>query len=173
MTIIRTIIPRTSIGINSTTRYYVFKYITAHIINPYLIRLLCLYFVGCNLIFLSLATAYAEAIGAKTIYVGVNNVDYSGYPDCRPAFIKAFAEAARLGTCACDENWAFDIRTPLQALSKAEIIQKGIALGVDYSKTVSCYQADDDGRACGVCDSCILRKAGFASAGVADQTRYR
>ena len=109
----------------------------------------------------------------KTIYVGVNNVDYSGYPDCRPAFIKAFAEAARLGTCACDENWAFDIRTPLQALSKAEIIQKGIALGVDYSKTVSCYQADDDGRACGVCDSCILRKAGFAAAGVADQTRYR
>ena len=126
-----------------------------------------------NLIFLSLATAYAEAIGAKTIYVGVNNVDYSGYPDCRPAFIKAFAEAARLGTCACDENWAFDIRTPLQTLSKAEIIKKGVALGVDYSKTVSCYQADDDGRACGVCDSCILRKAGFAAAGVTDQTRYR
>ena len=87
--------------------------------------------------------------------------------------VKAFAEAARLGTCACDENWAFDIRTPLQALSKAEIIQKGIALGVDYSKTVSCYQADDSGAACGVCDSCTLRKKGFADAGVNDPTRYR
>ena len=126
-----------------------------------------------NLVFLSLATAYAEAIGARTIYIGVNSVDYSGYPDCRMAFIKAFAEAARLGTCACDENWAFDIRTPLQNLSKAEIIQRGIALGVDYSKTISCYQADDEGRACGVCDSCILSIAGFAGAGVADPTVYQ
>ena len=126
-----------------------------------------------NLIFLSLATAYAEAIGAKTIYIGVNSVDYSGYPDCRPAFIKAFSEAARLGTCACDENWAFDIRTPLQNLSKAEIIQKGSELGVDYSLSVSCYQADDSGAACGVCDSCILRKNGVADAGVADPTLYR
>lgn len=126
-----------------------------------------------NLVFLSLATAYAEAIGARTIYIGVNSVDYSGYPDCRMEFIKAFTEVARLGTCACDENWAFDIRTPLQNLSKTEIIQRGIALGVDYSKTVSCYQADDEGRACGVCDSCILRKAGFAAAKVADPTIYR
>ena len=126
-----------------------------------------------NLIFLSLATAYAEAIGANTIYIGVNSVDYSGYPDCRPAFIKAFSKAARLGTCACDENWAFDIRTPLQNWSKAEIIQKGSELGVDYSLSVSCYQADDSGAACGVCDSCILRKKGFADAGVNDPTLYR
>ena len=126
-----------------------------------------------NLIFLSLATAYAEAINARTIYIGVNSVDYSGYPDCRPAFIKAFSEAARLGTCACDENWAFDIRTPLQNLSKAQIIQKGAELGVDYSLSVSCYQADETGAACGVCDSCILRKKGFADAGVSDPTKYR
>ena len=126
-----------------------------------------------NLIFLSLATAYAEVLGAKTIYIGVNDVDYSGYPDCRPAFIKAFSEAARLGTCACDENWAFDIRTPLQYWSKAEIIKKGSELGVDYSLSVSCYQADESGRACGVCDSCILRKKGFADAGIKDPTRYR
>lgn len=126
-----------------------------------------------NLIFLSLATAYAEALGARDIFIGVNSVDYSGYPDCRSAFIKAFAEAARLGTCACDENWQFNIHTPLQNLSKEEIIRRGIALNVDYSLSVSCYQADDDGRACGVCDSCILRKAGFSSAGVADPTRYR
>ena len=126
-----------------------------------------------NLIFLSLATAYAEALNARDIFIGVNNVDYSGYPDCRPAFIKAFAEAARLGTCACDENWQFNIHTPLQSLSKAEIIRRGIELGVDYSRTVSCYQADAEGRACGVCDSCILRKEGFAAAGVADPTRYR
>jgi len=126
-----------------------------------------------NLIFLSLATAYAEAINARTIYIGVNSVDYSGYPDCRPAFIKAFSEAARLGTCACDENWSFDIRTPLQNLSKAEIIRRGMSLNVDYSQTVSCYQADAGGRACGVCDSCILRKAGFAQAGFADPTLYR
>ena len=126
-----------------------------------------------NLIFLSLATAYAEAINARTIYIGVNSVDYSGYPDCRPAFIKAFSEAARLGTCACDENWSFDIRTPLQNLSKGEIIRLGTGLGVDYSQTVSCYQADEQGRACGVCDSCSLRKAGFAAAGVPDVTCYK
>lgn len=126
-----------------------------------------------NLIFLSMATAYAEVLGARDIFIGVNSVDYSGYPDCRMAFIKAFAEAARLGTCACDENWAFEIHTPLQNLSKAEIIKKGIELGVDYSLTVSCYQADENGNACGVCDSCILRKAGFADAKVNDPTRYR
>ena len=126
-----------------------------------------------NLIFLSLATAYAEALGARDIFIGVNSVDYSGYPDCRKAFIDAFAEAARLGTCACDENWHFSIHTPLQNWSKAEIILRGIELGVDYSKTVSCYQADENGRACGSCDSCTLRKAGFAAAGVSDPTLYR
>ena len=126
-----------------------------------------------NLIFLSLATAYAEVLQARTIFIGVNSVDYSGYPDCRQAFIKAFADAARHGTCACDENWSFDILTPLQNMSKAEIIRRGIELGVDYSQTVSCYQADTSGRACGVCDSCLLRKAGFAAAGVADPTLYR
>ncbi|MBE6366509.1 MAG: 7-cyano-7-deazaguanine synthase QueC [Lentisphaerae bacterium] len=126
-----------------------------------------------NLIFLSFATAYAEVLDARDIFIGVNSVDYSGYPDCRPAFIKAFAEAARLGTCACDKGWKFNIHTPLQNLSKAQIIQKGIELGVDYSQTVSCYQADAQGRACGVCDSCLLRKAGFAAAGVSDPTSYR
>ena len=126
-----------------------------------------------NLIFLSMAAAYAEVLGARDIFVGVNDVDYSGYPDCRPAFIKAFAEAARLGTCACDENWQFNIHTPLQNLSKGEIIRLGTGLGVDYSQTVSCYQADEQGRACGVCDSCSLRKAGFAAAGVPDVTCYK
>lgn len=126
-----------------------------------------------NLIFLSLAVAYAEVLQARTIFIGVNSVDYSGYPDCRSAFIRSFAETARLGTCACDENWQFDIRTPLQNLSKAEIIRRGVELGVDYTQTVSCYQADEQGRACGVCDSCILRKEGFAAAGVPDATCYR
>ena len=126
-----------------------------------------------NLVFLSLAAAWAETLGCCDIYIGVNSVDYSGYPDCRSAFINAFAEAARLGTCACDENWRFNIHTPLQKLSKAEIIRRGIELNVDYSLSVSCYQADSEGRACGVCDSCTLRKAGFAAAGVQDPTCYR
>lgn len=126
-----------------------------------------------NLIFLSLATAYAEALGARDIFIGVNSVDYSGYPDCRSAFIRAFAEAARLGTCACDENWQFTIHTPLQNLSKAEIIRRGIDLNVDYSLAVSCYQADENGRACGCCDSCMLRKEGFAAANIPDPTRYK
>ena len=98
-----------------------------------------------NLIFLALATGYAEALGARDIFIGVNSVDYSGYPDCRPAFIRAFAEAARLGTRAVDENWHFEIHAPLQNWSKAEIIRRGTALGVDYSLTVSCYQADEAG----------------------------
>ena len=126
-----------------------------------------------NLVFLSFATAWAEVLKARDIFIGVNSVDYSGYPDCRSAFINAFAEAARLGTCACDENWRFNIHTPLQKLSKAEIIRRGIELNVDYSLSVSCYQVDSEGRACGVCDSCTLRKAGFAAAGVQDPTRYR
>jgi len=126
-----------------------------------------------NLIFLALATGYAEALGARDIFIGVNSVDYSGYPDCRPAFIRAFAEAARLGTRAVDENWHFEIHAPLQNWSKAEIIRRGTALGVDYSLTVSCYQADEAGRACGVCDSCRLRRDGFRAAGVPDPTLYR
>ncbi len=125
-----------------------------------------------NLIFLSFATAWAEVLGARDIFIGVNSVDYSGYPDCRPAFIAAFAEAARLGTCAVDENWSYRIQAPLQYLSKAEIIRTGTELGVDYSLTTSCYNPDAAGRACGHCDSCALRKEGFAAAGVADPTRY-
>lgn len=126
-----------------------------------------------NLIFLALATGYAEALGVRDIFIGVNSVDYSGYPDCRPAFIKAFAEAARLGTRAADENWHFEIHAPLQNWSKAEIIRRGTELGVDYGLTVSCYQADGAGRACGVCDSCRLRREGFRAAGVSDPTVYR
>lgn len=126
-----------------------------------------------NLIFLALATGYAETLGARDIFIGVNSVDYSGYPDCRPAFIRAFAEAARLGTRAADENWHFEIHAPLQNWSKAEIIRRGTELGVDYGLTVSCYQADEAGRACGVCDSCRLRREGFRAAGVPDPTVYR
>lgn len=125
-----------------------------------------------NLIFLSFAAACAEAIGARDIFTGVNSVDYSGYPDCRPAFIEAFTRAANLGTKAADENWKFIIHTPLQKLSKAEIIRKGAALGVDYSLTHSCYNPSPDGLACGRCDSCALRRNGFAAAGVPDPTRY-
>ena len=125
-----------------------------------------------NLIFLSFATAWAEVLGARDVFIGVNSVDYSGYPDCRPAFIAAFAEAARLGTCAVDENWSYRIQAPLQHLSKAEIIRTGTELGVDYALTTSCYNPDAAGRACGHCDSCALRKEGFAAAGVPDPTRY-
>ena len=125
-----------------------------------------------NLIFLSFATAWAEVLGARDIFIGVNDVDYSGYPDCRPGFIRAFAEAARTGTAAVDEGWAYDIRTPLQDWSKAEIIRRGTALGVDYSMTISCYNPDETGRACGRCASCALRRKGFEDAGVADPTRY-
>lgn len=126
-----------------------------------------------NLIFLSFAVAYAETIGARDIFIGVNSVDYSGYPDCRPAFIEAFREAARRGTKAVDEGWSFEIHAPLQALSKAEIIRKGAALGVDYSLTHSCYNPSAAGLACGKCDSCALRKAGFEAAGIVDPTNYQ
>lgn len=126
-----------------------------------------------NLVFLSLATAYAEALHARDLFIGVNSVDYSGYPDCRPAFIEAFSRAANLGTRAADEDWKFAIHAPLQNLSKAEIIRAGVALGVDYGLTVSCYRADAEGRACGECASCALRKQGFAEAGVPDPTKYR
>ncbi|GAB6389594.1 7-cyano-7-deazaguanine synthase QueC [Stutzerimonas marianensis] len=125
-----------------------------------------------NTLFLSLALGWAEVLGARDIFIGVNAVDYSGYPDCRPEFIAAFERLANLATKAGVEGQGFRIRAPLQSLSKAEIVLAGNRLGVDYGTTVSCYQADDDGRACGKCDSCRLRAAGFADAGLADPTRY-
>jgi len=125
-----------------------------------------------NTIMLSLALAQAEVLGADDIFIGVNAVDYSGYPDCRPEFIAAFQQMARLATRAGVEGREMTIHTPLIDLTKAEIIQQGVALGIDYSITVSCYQADREGRACRVCDSCRIRKEGFDAAGVPDPTRY-
>jgi 7-cyano-7-deazaguanine synthase len=125
-----------------------------------------------NTIMLSLALAQAEVLGADDIFIGVNAVDYSGYPDCRPEFIAAFQQMARLATRAGVEGREMTIHTPLIDLTKAEIIQQGLALGVDYSITVSCYQADGEGQACGLCDSCRIRKEGFDAAGVPDPTRY-
>lgn len=126
-----------------------------------------------NTIMLSLALAWSEVLGAPTIFFGANAVDYSGYPDCRPAYIAAFEAMANLATKAAIEGHSIKIHTPIINLTKAEIIQKGIALGVDYSLTVSCYQADEQGRACGLCDSCRLRRMGFAQAGIADPTHYQ
>lgn len=126
-----------------------------------------------NTVMLALALAWAEVLGARGIFIGVNSVDYSGYPDCRPEFIEAFERMANLATRAGVEGARLSIHTPLQHLSKADIIRRGMALGVDYAQTVSCYQADDAGRACGVCDACRLRRQGFAQAGVADPTLYR
>ena len=126
-----------------------------------------------NTIMLSLALAWAEVLGAQDIFVGVNAVDYSGYPDCRPEFIRAFEAMANLATKAAVEGRPLRLHTPLIDLSKAQIIGEGMRLGVDFGLTVSCYQADSDGRACGVCDSCRLRKQGFAAAGRDDPTRYR
>jgi len=126
-----------------------------------------------NTIMLSLALAWAEVLQAQDIFIGVNAVDYSGYPDCRPEYIAAFERMANLATKAAVEGRPLKIHTPLISWSKAEIIGQGVKLGVDYSMTVSCYQADEQGRACGVCDSCRLRRAGFEAAGVADPTRYR
>lgn len=127
-----------------------------------------------NTVFLSLALAWAEVLGARDIYIGVNAVDYSGYPDCRPEFVAAFERMANLATRAGVEGTApVRIRTPLISLTKAEIIRRGTALGVAFEDTVSCYQADVEGRACGRCDSCRLRREGFIAAGLADPTRYR
>jgi 7-cyano-7-deazaguanine synthase len=126
-----------------------------------------------NTVFLSLALAWAEVLAADTIVIGVNAVDYSGYPDCRPEFIAAFERLANLATKRGVEGAILSIDAPLVELSKADIIRRGVALGVDYSLTVSCYRADDAGRACGRCDSCRFRSAGFREAGVADPTRYR
>ena len=126
-----------------------------------------------NTIMLSLALAWAEVLGSDDIFIGVNAVDYSGYPDCRPEFINAYEEMANLATKAGVTGNRLAIHTPLMDLTKAEIILEGIQLGVDYGLTVSCYQADEDGRACGVCDSCRIRAAGFDSAGIEDPTRYQ
>ena len=125
-----------------------------------------------NLIFLSLATGYAEALGARDIFIGVNSVDFSGYPDCRPKFIEAFQKCADIGTKAANEGWQFNIHTPLQVLNKAEIIRKGTALKVNYSLTRTCYNPDQNGSACGKCDSCHLRRSGFAEAKIKDPTPY-
>ena len=126
-----------------------------------------------NTIMLSLALAWAEVLGSRDIFVGVNAVDYSGYPDCRPEYIAAFETMANLATKAGVEGLKLAIHAPLIDLSKAEIIRTGLALGVDYGLTVSCYQADGEGQACGECDSCRLRAEGFAAAGVADPTHYQ
>jgi 7-cyano-7-deazaguanine synthase len=126
-----------------------------------------------NTLLLSLALGWAEVVGAADIFVGVNAVDYSGYPDCRPEFIQAFERLAQLATKAGVEGTRFKIQAPLIAMSKVDIIRTGTELGVDFSMTVSCYQAAADGAACGRCDSCRLRAAGFAAAHIADPTRYR
>lgn len=126
-----------------------------------------------NTIMLSLALAWAEVLQAGDIFIGVNTVDYSGYPDCRPEYIQAYEEMANLATKAAVEGHRLIIHTPLIDLSKSEIIRQGKSLGLDYGLTVSCYQADAKGRACGVCDACRIRAAGFKNAGVSDPTRYQ
>lgn len=125
-----------------------------------------------NTIMLSLAMGWAEVLGAREIHIGVNAIDYSGYPDCRPGFIAAFEGLAALATKAGVEGRPLSIKAPLINLSKADIVRAGTRLGVDYSLTVSCYQADASGAACGLCDSCRLRREGFVSAGIPDPTRY-
>lgn len=126
-----------------------------------------------NTVFLSIALGWAEVLDADAIFIGVNAVDYSGYPDCRPEYIAAFQAMANLATRAGVEGHPIRIETPLMHLTKRDIIEKGLALGVDYATTVSCYQADSEGRACGKCDSCRLRKIGFEELGAADPTRYQ
>ncbi len=125
-----------------------------------------------NTLFLALALGWAEVLGAEDIFVGVNAVDYSGYPDCRPEFIASFERLARLATKAGIEGGTLTVHAPLVHMSKAEIVRTGLRLGVDFGLTVSCYQADSAGRACGRCDSCRIRAAGFVEAGVPDPTRY-
>jgi len=126
-----------------------------------------------NTVFLSIALGWAEVLGANDIFLGVNAVDYSGYPDCRPAYIEAFAAMANLATRAAVEGQTLEVHAPLIDMTKGEIVQAGLALGVDYSLTVSCYQASLEGLACGKCDSCRLRQQGFVEAGVKDPTRYQ
>lgn len=126
-----------------------------------------------NTIMLSLALAWAEVLQSQDIFFGVNAVDYSGYPDCRPEYVEAFERMANLATKAAVEGKPLTLHAPLLHMSKAEIIRQGTQLGVDFSLTVSCYQADEEGRACGLCDSCRLRRAGFEQAAIADATRYK
>jgi 7-cyano-7-deazaguanine synthase len=126
-----------------------------------------------NTIMLSLALAWAEVLAARDLFFGANAVDYSGYPDCRPEYMRAFERMANLATKAAVQGHQLTLHTPIIALSKAQIIEQGLTLGVDYGLTVSCYQADGEARACGVCDACRLRRAGFEAAGVPDPTRYR
>ena len=126
-----------------------------------------------NTIFLSFALAWAEVIDCQKIYIGVNALDYSGYPDCRPEFIKAFEDMANLATKQSVEGEKIEISTPLMSMTKAEIIQKGLSLGVDYSQTISCYLANSNGEACGECDACVLRINGFNNANIKDPTFYR
>ena len=126
-----------------------------------------------NTVMLSLSLAWAEVLGAGDIFIGVNAVDYSGYPDCRPEFISAFENMANIATKAGVEGARLRIHAPLMTLGKAEIIRRGVELGVDYGLTVSCYQADPNGRACGLCDACRLRRAGFEEAGIDDPTPYQ
>jgi len=126
-----------------------------------------------NTVFLSIALGWAEVLSAQSIVIGVNAVDYSGYPDCRPEFISAFEQLANVATKAGVEGQKLTIQSPLMKMSKADIIQEGIRLGVDYSQTISCYQADSEGKACGKCDSCHFRREGFQQAGISDPTRYQ
>jgi len=126
-----------------------------------------------NTVMLSLSLAYAEVVEADAIFTGANAVDYSGYPDCRPEYLAAFERMANLATKRAVEGHPLVVRSPIVDLAKADIVRRGVALGVDYALTVSCYDADAEGRACGRCDSCRLRRAGFAQAGLADPTRYR
>jgi len=125
-----------------------------------------------NTILLSLALAWAEVLDAQHIFFGANAVDYSGYPDCRPEFVQSFERLANLATKAAVEGRPLTVHTPIISLTKADIVRRGAALGVDYALTVSCYQADVEGRACGACDACRLRRAGFEAAGLPDPTRY-
>lgn len=126
-----------------------------------------------NTVFLSIALGWAEVLSAQSIYIGVNAVDYSGYPDCRPEFITAFEQLANVATKSGVEGQQLTIQSPLMKMTKSEIIQQGIRLGVDYGQTISCYQADSRGRACGKCDSCHFRREGFNQAGIDDPTRYQ
>jgi 7-cyano-7-deazaguanine synthase len=126
-----------------------------------------------NTILLSLALAWAEVLGAQHIFIGANAVDYSGYPDCRPEYLKAFEAMANLATKAAVEGRRIEVRAPLIDLPKKNIVKLGVELGVDFSETVTCYQPDAEGRACGVCDACRIRKTGFADAGISDSTRYQ
>ncbi|HET6546713.1 MAG TPA: 7-cyano-7-deazaguanine synthase QueC [Rhodanobacteraceae bacterium] len=126
-----------------------------------------------NTVMLAIALGWAEVLGAGEIWCGVNAVDYSGYPDCRPAFIEAFERLANLATKSADQGMSLRVRAPLLDMSKADIVREGLRLGVDFAATVSCYQADTDGRACAHCDACRLRADGFRAAGIVDPTRYR